>query len=256
MTADAAPPAGHESLDVASRRRKAEKIKAILDIELEGAVVLEIGVGSGVIAASFAEAVGAAGEVWGVDVRDSRVVEGFRFVRTAGTSLPFGDSSFDVVISNHVVEHVGGRADQLEHLREIARVLRPGGVAYLATPNRWTVLEPHFRLPLLSWLPHGLRSRYVCAARRGERYDCEPLSRRELLEITTSAGLSVHDRTLDAVRLTVAIERLSVPARLLAAAPRAVHRALRPVVPTHILILRRDGPWSPGRSLASAAGPR
>jgi SAM-dependent methyltransferase len=257
MAPDSSPRAGHESLDVASRRRKAEKIRAILAPELDvgGAAVLEVGVGSGVIAASFADVVGPTGEVWGTDVRDSRVVEGFRFVQTEGTSLPFADCSFDIVISNHVVEHVGDREDQLHHLRAIARVLRDGGVAYLATPNRWTVLEPHFHLPLLSWLPRGLRTPYVRLARRGDRYDCDPLSRPELLEICASAGLEAADRTLDAVGLTAAIESVPTPVRLLAAAPRAVHRALLPVIPTHILILRKDGRESRGRPPGSGAGP-
>ena len=243
MTLSESPRAGHESLDVASRRQKAEKLRAILasEREMEGATLLEIGVGSGVIAASLAESVGPKGRVSGVDVRDSRVDTGFDFVLTEGTTLPFEDGSFDIVVSNHVVEHVGERSDQLGHLREIARVLRDGGVAYLATPNRWTLIEPHFRLPFLSWLPRRLRTPYVRLARRDERYDCEPLSRRELLELCEAAGLEAADRTLDAIRLTTAIESVSAPARLVAEAPRAVHRMLLPVIPTHILILRKRG---------------
>jgi SAM-dependent methyltransferase len=242
----ASPRAGHESLDVASRLKKAEKLRTILTAErdVEGATVLEVGVGSGAIAASLAEAVGPKGKVWGVDVRDSRVVEGFDFVLTEGTRLPFGDGSFDIVVSNHVVEHVGERGDQLRHLREIARVLGDGGFAYLATPNRWTLVEPHFRLPFLSWLPRKLRTPYVRLARRDGGYDCEPLARRELLGLCEAAGLQAADRTLDAIRLMAAIETVPAPARLVAGAPRAAHRLLLPVIPTHILILRKRGPRS------------
>ena len=46
-------------------------------------------------------------------------------------SMPFSDCSFDMVIANHVLEHV---ADDLRALREIYRVLRPGGRAILQTP--------------------------------------------------------------------------------------------------------------------------
>lgn len=46
-------------------------------------------------------------------------------------AIPFGGGAFDVVIANHVLEHVGdlGRATG-----EIARVLAPGGIAILQTP--------------------------------------------------------------------------------------------------------------------------
>ena len=37
----------------------------------------------------------------------------------------------------------------MKHLREIRRVLRRDGLAYLAVPNRWALVEPHYRLALL-----------------------------------------------------------------------------------------------------------
>lgn len=46
-------------------------------------------------------------------------------------SMPFPDANFDLVIANHVLEHVG---DEREALREVARVLAPGGLAILQTP--------------------------------------------------------------------------------------------------------------------------
>jgi SAM-dependent methyltransferase len=46
-------------------------------------------------------------------------------------ALPFCDADFDVVIANHVLEHV---ADDARALSEIRRVLRPGGWAMLAVP--------------------------------------------------------------------------------------------------------------------------
>lgn len=47
------------------------------------------------------------------------------------TAIPFSDGSFDLVLANHVMEHV---ADDLRALAEVRRVLRPGGRAILQTP--------------------------------------------------------------------------------------------------------------------------
>lgn len=46
-------------------------------------------------------------------------------------NIPFDEASFDLLIANHVLEHV---SDDAQALREIARVLKPGGFAILQTP--------------------------------------------------------------------------------------------------------------------------
>lgn len=47
--------------------------------------------------------------------------------------LPYPDASFDSIISFQVIEHI---KDDLHFLKEIFRVLRPGGIALITTPNR------------------------------------------------------------------------------------------------------------------------
>ena len=51
------------------------------------------------------------------------------------TGLPFDDEAFDIVICNHVLEHVH---DDAAAMREIRRVLRPGGWASLMIPRAFT----------------------------------------------------------------------------------------------------------------------
>ncbi|HEY0744043.1 MAG TPA: class I SAM-dependent methyltransferase [Chryseosolibacter sp.] len=46
-------------------------------------------------------------------------------------SIPFEENSFDAVLCNHVLEHVN---NDIEAMREINRVLRPGGFAVLQVP--------------------------------------------------------------------------------------------------------------------------
>jgi hypothetical protein len=47
------------------------------------------------------------------------------------TDMPYGDSEFDMVVCSHVLEHV---PDDRAAMREIARVLRPGGTAVVMVP--------------------------------------------------------------------------------------------------------------------------
>ena len=68
------------------------------------------------------------------------------------TAMPFADGTVDLLVANHVLEHVD---DDRRALREIARVLRPGGCAVLQTPysamlaNTWSdpgIATPRARL--------------------------------------------------------------------------------------------------------------
>jgi SAM-dependent methyltransferase len=47
--------------------------------------------------------------------------------------LKFADASFDVVFSLNSIEHFGGRKEIVQAAHEMARVLRPGGVAFIVT---------------------------------------------------------------------------------------------------------------------------
>jgi ubiquinone/menaquinone biosynthesis C-methylase UbiE/uncharacterized protein YbaR (Trm112 family) len=90
------------------------------------------------------------------------------FVCCAAESLPFADSAFDVVAASDVVEHVQSAE---EFTAACARILRPGGLLFLATPNRYSLgLEPHVRLWGVGFLPRRLARPYVRLA-RGTSYD-------------------------------------------------------------------------------------
>lgn len=61
--------------------------------------------------------------------------------------LPFADGSFEGVVSLQVIEHI---ADAGRYLAEISRVLKPGGVCIVATPDRGLRLLP-FQKPWNMW---------------------------------------------------------------------------------------------------------
>jgi SAM-dependent methyltransferase len=58
--------------------------------------------------------------------------------------LPFDDGFFDVVISDQVFEHV---MDYPGTIREIHRVLKPGGAFMHVFPSKYSLIEPHVKVP-------------------------------------------------------------------------------------------------------------
>ncbi|MCC5885805.1 MAG: class I SAM-dependent methyltransferase [Gammaproteobacteria bacterium] len=56
------------------------------------------------------------------------------FIEASALDLPFADASFDVVICSEVLEHV---FDHRGVIRELRRVLRPGGTLVASVPRAW-----------------------------------------------------------------------------------------------------------------------
>ena len=232
----------HACRNLDSRRRKAEKIIRILEQErsLRGAKILDVGAGAGVIAAQLAERAGPTGRVDAVDLDDQRIIhEGFTFTRVEGTTLPFPDESFDVVVSNHVIEHVGGRSAQLDHLREIHRVLRRDGLAYLAVPNRWALFEPHYRLAFLSWLPRRIADGYLRVTRNRTPYDCHPPGPLRLKRLLRTTGLQSTSAAGSAIQAMGELEEGGAATRFAALFPSRLLDLIWAVLPTFVLLLRR-----------------
>jgi 2-polyprenyl-3-methyl-5-hydroxy-6-metoxy-1,4-benzoquinol methylase len=154
---------------LASREIKAEKILRILREELldvRSCSLLDIGCSRGQITGRIAKEFQF---VVGIDQdwEPENAGKGFHFVQADGCKLPIRSSRLDVVLLNHVLEHVSSSEELLE---EVWRVLKPHGLTYLACPNRYSLIEPHYRLPFLSWFPRRLADLYVRLAGRGSRY--------------------------------------------------------------------------------------
>lgn len=137
-----------------NRESKAKKIVAILEEErgsdLKECIILDIGTGNGEIANYLAKI---AKQVISIDITLNTTVKGQYNYLICNENLPFTADSIDIVISNHVIEHVENNA---LHLQEISRVIKQTGIVYLATPNRLWPWEVHYRLPLLHYLPHKI----------------------------------------------------------------------------------------------------
>lgn len=75
--------------------------------------------------------------------------------------IPFGNGTFDCVISTEVLEHV----ENLDAtLSEMHRVLKPGGRVLSLFPDKGVWREGHCGIPFLHWFPKGSRPRIAYAA--------------------------------------------------------------------------------------------
>jgi N-acetylglutamate synthase-like GNAT family acetyltransferase len=124
-----------------------------------GEYVLDLGSGGGLDAFLAARAVGPTGFVYGVDMTDEMLALARRnqaasglsnvaFVRGFLEDLPFDDSSFDVVISNCVINLV---SDKDLVLRECFRVLRPGGLLAVSDTVLTSPIDPAARADRSLW---------------------------------------------------------------------------------------------------------
>lgn len=130
-----------------------------------GARVLDYGCGAGgLVAAGRAEGF----EMFGADVYYGGS-ETRREAERAGLlggviqevregRLGFADSYFDLVTSNQVMEHV---EDLDGALREIHRVLKPGGTLLSLFPSRDVFREGHIGIPFSHWFAKGSRLRFA-----------------------------------------------------------------------------------------------
>ena len=230
------------------RARKAGKILSILQdfmgADLGNYACLDLGCGRGIISAALAPhfkrlvgvdvdrpAVRLAAENSAASPADEKRP---RFAFGSGHGLPFADGSFDVIVCAQVYEHVG---DQPALAREVERVLRPGGVCFFSGPNRLAVVEEHYWLPFLSWLPRPLASAYMRLFKRGDLYDAYPLFYWQIRRLWRN--FEIHDYTLRMLRQP---RRFSVGERVekypwLKMVPDGLLQGLQPFYPNYNWIL-------------------
>jgi dolichol-phosphate mannosyltransferase len=116
-----------------------ERHRIILNYTQGSDTVLDIGCGSSRIILDMVHAIG-------LDISQGKLrwlrPRHRKLVRASCERLPFIDESFSTVINSEVIEHV---PDVPEIFKEMWRVLRPGGVLIVGTPDygrwRWRLLE-------------------------------------------------------------------------------------------------------------------
>ena len=174
--------------------------KYVPGFRAEGARVLDIGCGDAGVIIAFAEsgATVAGLELDEKSLRRAAVRAGEHGVaatlaKGVAEALPFPGGSFDLVILDNVLEHV---TDRPGTLREIRRVLRPGGLLYMVTPKPLALYslwnDPHYDLAGLVLLPRRLQIAYFEKLRGGGEgtYDVGVIPTRwRLRRLLRQAGL-------------------------------------------------------------------
>jgi SAM-dependent methyltransferase/uncharacterized protein YbaR (Trm112 family) len=158
--------------------------------------VLEIGCGAGAalkILAGEKDAVVGLDRAfrWLVVAKLWMEAEGLRplLVCANAEHLPFADGTFGTIVADNVIEHQDTLKEQRRIAAEAMRAVAPGGHVFFSTPNRFAPLpDPHYRVPLLGWLPRGWMPAAVRLVRGKEYVHVRLLGGREFAGLFRAAG--------------------------------------------------------------------
>jgi len=243
-------------LDETSRRAKAAKIAAVIQHflgrdSLDGLTIVDVGCSGGIISDELrkrgARMVGLDIDVPGLIKARDRFAESASFLCADSERMPLANASADVLICNQIYEHV---VDPQRLFTELHRVVKRDGMLYLGLGNRLGVMEPHYRLPFLSWVPRRLAHRYVRAFGRAEHYH---------EAFTTWSGLKRLCGNLYVWNYTYSV--LTDPGTFAAGdvvpgwatkVPRSLLKVARPLMPTYIWVatVQPSEPKGPATTIA------
>ncbi|GAB4300398.1 MAG: hypothetical protein Kow0098_27710 [Ignavibacteriaceae bacterium] len=158
-------------------------------IKPENLIVLDFGSGEGGTSSVFAKE----NKVISFDVNLLRLIRqgsngSFKINGSAGF-LPFRSEAFELVILQDVIEHL---PDPDTAIYGIYNLLKPGGILYLSTPNRFSLInlfaDPHWGLPLLALFKRNIVKNFFLKYFRNSEYQrddiAELLSLNQLKDIT------------------------------------------------------------------------
>ena len=181
--------------DRAYEGRRLQRLESALGRPVAELRVLNVGCGTGGFNAlaerAGAVALGVDTDREAVEIARLRVRPG-RIVCAPAETLPFRSGSVDVVYCYSTLEHV---ADARRALRELVRVLAPGGALYLHSPSRWSCFESHYKI---LW-PPGLAGwpgrAYLGARGRPAAFlaDLRPVTLRQCMRELQASGIrTIH----------------------------------------------------------------
>ncbi len=234
-------------LDETYKQPKVDKVLSILAdngaLAPKAGVAVDIGCSIGFFARALTPYFS---QVFGIDIDQHALqrasalpdndISNLGFVAGDSLKLPFPSNCVDLILCNHTYEHV---PDARILFAEIERILKPAGRCYLGAASRLTVVEPHYHLPFLSWLPKPLAHKYMRLTGKGNEY-YEMLRTywgiKELIK-----AFEVSDYTLQVLECPATFyARDMIPeGGWIEKIPLFVWKLFYPLLPSYIFILRK-----------------
>jgi ubiquinone/menaquinone biosynthesis C-methylase UbiE len=152
-------------------------------------------------------------------------------------NLPFKDNTFDLIICNQVYEHVPS-AERL--ISEIYRVLNEEGICYFGAVNKYDIIEKHYKLPFLSWLPRNIANKYLKLFRKIEYYEM-PLSYFELKKLFKRFKMIDYSHKIVKNPAKFYSSDVINPHGILTRFPEGLLKVLIPIMPSFVFILVKEG---------------
>ena len=226
------------------RIKKANKTISVLKDyfnEISSLSLLDIGSSTGIMTNEYAKH---CQDVTGVDLDTTAVKystnqyqrENLKFICAPIEEIDFPDSSYDVITCSQIYEHVP--SDE-KLMKEILRLLKPGGVCYFAAGNRFKIIEPHYNLPFLSFLPKKVANVYIRLFTKHDFYYENLQSLRNLKKLVSK--FEIIDYTLKIIKYP---SRFSADDMLLEKTLKyflfnAIAKVFYFMIPTYIWILKK-----------------
>ncbi|RKZ69773.1 MAG: hypothetical protein DRQ48_07430 [Gammaproteobacteria bacterium] len=237
---------GTAMFDEEGREKKARTMVAVLQDYFEDSLtnftVLNVGGSAGIIDDYLSRHFKS---VVSIDIDEKAVShaknnfsnENLKFEIGDAMNLQYIDETFDVVIATQIYEHV---PDAQTMIKEIHRVLKPGGACYFAAGNRLMWNEPHYNLPLLSVVPRPMANLYLRLSGKGNYYYEKHLSYWGLKKLTRSFTIHDYTKALIDNPAKFGVEYMIRPESAKARVASVLARYFMWIVPGYIWILGKN----------------
>lgn len=162
-------------------------LRSELTKSLDECEVLDVGCSTGYLTADLAPYVK---NIKGIDIISSNIrraqerakqlgLKKIRFAVQSGFDLN-DNKKYDIVILSDVLEHV--KSPELL-LKKCLDILKDDGIMYVNVPNKWFPMEPHKKLPFLSYFPPKMADKYSKLFRKGSYQGYHLLSYSEFVRL-------------------------------------------------------------------------